>query len=315
MTIVFLGLPLIFFFRIWPIATGLAFFVSLHAFRPYEIAFPMPTGKKLWNSCRETQLDSTEWKKTTSGNWNILLFYFKVVVNMFNQTNSYWSVIGCIAIFLFTWETSSTGMIPNGSCLLIGLPSGNQTWFILVWTGWTVSISRPIPSGPPCLMTHAMPRRQGAALRLQDIISLPLRNRPLIPTLWILDTNKKPSFSEETTWMWTQDFFLFDKYMNIYIYGVMMLLCFLKLIGGLSQVSRMCGWFERSLRPHRQKMFRQQYTLSFDIACIYLFWAFCSTKNHLANLPFIILHLILWIEWNWNCYWDWFTIHSFTIHS
>ena len=52
-----------FFFRIWPIATGLAFFVSLHAFRPYEIAFPMPTGKKLWNSCRETQLDSTEWKK------------------------------------------------------------------------------------------------------------------------------------------------------------------------------------------------------------------------------------------------------------
>ena len=73
----------------------------------------------------------------------------------------------------------------------------------------------------------------------------------------------------------------------------MMLLCFLKLIGGLSQVSRMCGWFERSLRSHRQKMFRQQYTLSFDIACIYLFWAFCSTKNHLANLPFIILHLIL----------------------
>ena len=136
---------------------------------------------------------------------------------MFNQTNSYWSVIGCIAIFLFTWETSSTGMIPNGSCLLIGLPSGNQTWFILVWTGWTVSISRPIPSGPPCLMTHSMPRRQGAALRLQDIISLPLRNRPLIPTLWILDTNKKPSFSEETTWMWTQDLFLFDKYMNIYM--------------------------------------------------------------------------------------------------
>lgn len=201
--------------------------------------------------------------------------------------------------------------------LLIGLPSGNQTWLILVWTGWTAYLVQ-FPAARYVWWhilcqggkeLHCVCRTSSACYWGTDPWS----------QLCEFSTRTKKHLSVRKLLGCGLSFFLTNineyEYLYIWCHDVAVLSQIdRRFVTGFSHV-----WLVWSLTS-----FSSPKNVSSTVNIIlwhclyiyiYLFWAFCSTKNHLANLPFIILHLILWIEWNWNCYWDWFTIHSFTIHS
>ena len=234
---------------------------------------------------------------------------------MFNQTNSYWSVIGCIAIFLFT-KRVQVGWSPMAhaywlvyrpvirlglswfgqagqSADLVQFPGARHVWWHILCQGgkelhYVCRTSSACHWGTdPWSQLCEFSTRTKNHLSVRKLLGCGPRICFFLINIWIY-----------IYFIWCHDVAVLSQIDR-------------RLVTGFSHV-----WLVWSLTS-----FSSPKNVSSTVNIILWHCLHISVlgilfdTHHLANLPFIILHLILWTEWNWNCYWDWFTIHSFTIHS